>query len=127
MANWPNSVIKFAQAIAKAEGFGLADAIPTIANNPGDLTGKDAGSFPTMGTANMEGVIKFMNLQDGWTALYVKVSRMLAGGSKVYTPNLTLAQVGMLYSGGDKNWATNVAAELGVPETTTLAELKETL
>lgn len=125
MTTWPNNVVRIAQAIAKAEGFGIPGAIPTLANNPGDLTAGDAGSFPTLGTMNEEGVIHFANLADGWTRLYVKVTRMLGGQSAVYPLTMTLEQVGLKYSGGDPNWATNVAAALGVSVTITLQELSQ--
>jgi len=120
---WPQSVVKLAKAIAQAEGFGPPKAIPTLGNNPGDLTGSDAGTFATLGVMNAEGVVRFTNLADGWTALYIKCNRMLSGKSLIYPLTLTLAQVGMKYSGGNPAWSRNVAAALGVPETTTLAQL----
>ena len=125
MSNWPNSVLQLAKAIAHAEGFGPPENLPTRANNPGDLTGLDAAGFPTNGTANDEGVWNFVNLADGWEALYIKVNRMLAGRSAVYPLTMTLEQVGLKYSGGNPDWAANVAAFLGVPTTTTLAELAD--
>ncbi len=120
---WPDEVLKFAKAISVAEGFGQPEAIPTLGNNPGDLTGGDTGSFQTMGVMNAEGVVRFTNIDDGWTALYMKVNRMLSGKSLVYPLTLTLEQVGLKYSGGDPNWSKNVAEYLGVPEKTTLAEI----
>ena len=119
MTSWPDNVVKLAKAIAKAEGSNPAW------NNPGDLTGIDRGSFPVTGVVNQEGVWKFLNPEDGWNALYMKVNRMLAGKSAVYSLDMTLDQVGIRYSGGDFNWAKNVAAALGVPESTTLRELTE--
>jgi hypothetical protein len=116
---WPDSVLKLAKAIAVAEGSN-----PEW-NNPGDLTGKDAGSFRTCGVANKEGVLKFVNADDGWSALHIKVHRMLSGNSAVYPLTLTLEQVGLKYSGGDANWSRNVANYLGVPETITLQQLAE--
>ena len=116
---WPNNVIKIALAIKKAEGSN-----PDW-NNPGDLTGADAGIFPTCGIANSEGVLKFVNAEDGWNALCIKVNRMLAGKSHVYPLTMTLAELGMKYSGKDPNWAKNVAAELHVPETITIQELAD--
>jgi len=106
-----------AKAISVAEGSNPAW------NNPGDLTGEDAGSFETNGTANSDGVWRFVNNVDGWLALYIKVNRMLLGRSEVYHLTDTLEIVGEKYSGGDPNWAKNVAAYLGVPESTTLAQL----
>jgi hypothetical protein len=124
--HWSNSVLKFARAIAHAEGFGDPDAIPTKANNPGDLTGADGGSLRVIGTMNKEGVLHFENLDDGWLALHIKVDRMLSGKSKVYPLTLTLEQVGIRYSGSDSgDWARNVASYLGVTPQTTLQELSE--
>lgn len=120
---WPDSVLRLAKAFSVAEGFGDPEALPTRANNPGDLTGSDGGSFQTHGTANSEGVLIFSSVHDGWQALYMKVNRMLAGKSKTYPLTLTLEQVGLKYSGGNPDWAENVAKYLGVPVTTTLREL----
>lgn len=125
MEQWPDSVLKVAKAFSVAEGFGDPDAVPTRANNPGDVTGADANGFQTNGVVNKEGVVRFVNLVDGWEALYVKVNRMLSGKSYVYPLTMTLEQVGMKYSGGDVNWAQNVADYLGVPTTTTLTQLAE--
>ena len=116
---WPPSVLRVAKAISVAENS------PVEWNNPGSLTGEDAGSFRTNGVANSEGVWKFVDLVDGWNALCNKVNRMLSGKSHVYPLTYTLAQTGLKYSGGDPNWAKNVATYLGVPETTTLQELAE--
>lgn len=120
--NWSDQTKKLAWAISKAEGFGTPGAIPTTANNPGDLTFADG--FPTEGRANSEGVLKFVNLADGWQALYHQCDLMLSGKSKVYQLNDTLADVAIKYA-HDPNWGVNVAAALGVPVTTTLAELNE--
>jgi hypothetical protein len=120
MAPWSGAVIKLAMAIAVAEGSNPAW------NNPGDLTGVDSGSFRTNGTANSEGVWLFDNADDGWSALFAIVDRWLRGKSVVYHLTMTLEQVGMKYSGGDPNWAKNVASSLGVPQTTTLADLATT-
>ena len=120
--NWSDQTRKLAYAISKAEGFGTPGAIPTTANNPGDLT--FAGGFPTQGFANAERVLKFVNLADGWQALYHQCDLMLSGKSHVYQLTDTLAGVAMKYA-NDPNWGVNVAAALGVPVTTTLAELNE--
>lgn len=114
---WPPCVLKLAKAIS------VAESSPPEWHNPGSLTGSDSGSFQTSGTGNAEGVWKFVNEADGWQALYIKVNRMLSGKSTVYPLNMPLERVGIRYSGGDPNWAKNVAAYLGVPESTTLQEL----
>jgi hypothetical protein len=117
MVEWSESVVRLANAIKKAENS------PVEWNNPGSLTGSDAGGFQMDGFGNKEGVWKFVNAADGWQALYLKIDRMLSGKSKVYHLTDTLETVGMKYSGGDPNWAINVAAALGVDPSTTLEEL----
>lgn len=126
--NWPPAVVKLSRAIAVAEGFFVEGSLPQRANNPGDLTGIDAGSFQTCGLANTEGVWNFKNLDDGWNALYLKVNRMLSGKSVLYHLTDTIEDLAKRYTGGDQAeaWAANVAKELGVPVTTTLDQLKET-
>jgi hypothetical protein len=114
---YPDSVLKFAKAISVAEG-----SKPEW-NNPGDLTSHFG--FPVTGTANSEGVLIFQNAEDGQEALYRQVSLMLTGKSKVYKLTDTLEQVGLKYAGGDGNWAKNVGAYLGIPLTTTLAEIAQ--
>jgi hypothetical protein len=121
----PSAIVQLlAQAIAAAEGFGVAGAIPTLANNPGDIT--QAGqNFPgdtgqTMGSAK---IIVFDTVQDGWNALYVQVGNMLSGNDTLYPSTLTLEQAGLQYSGGSSAWVANVAAALGVDPSTTLGQL----
>ena len=111
-------VQQFAQAIASAEGYGVAGAIPTLANNPGDLELGDLGNG-TLG----EGITVFSTIANGWAALYNQVGLMFSGKSKVYAPSMSISQVGNSYSGGDPNWAINVAAFLGVTTDTTLQSL----
>jgi hypothetical protein len=110
-----DDVKRVAEAIAKAEGS------PPEWNNPGDLTYADG--YPNRGPQNADGVLAFVNLSDGWNALYHQVELMLTGKSHVYAPTDTLEEVGRKYSNGDPNWAINVAEELGVPVTTTLQQL----
>ena len=122
---WPASVIKFALAVSVAEGFGPPENLPTRANNPCDLTRGDAAGLNILGIMNKEGVMHFEKLEDGWTAAYVKFNRMLSGHSLQYPLIWTLEQVGAKYSGGNPDWATNVARELGVLPTTTLEQYIE--
>lgn len=107
-----------AAAIAKAEGYGTPGAIPTVANNPGDLALGDQG-YGTMGA----GITVFPDLSSGIAALENQVTKMTTGTSHVYTPDETLADAGNTYASGDSNWASNVASALGVPTSTTLGSL----
>jgi hypothetical protein len=115
---------KFSEAIAQAEGFYVQGSIPQRANNPGDTT--DAGDvgngvIQTGGPAGAKITI-FSNVTDGWNELYRKVRRMLSGASEVYTLDLSIEQVGEKWS-DTPTWGQDVAEILGVPATTTLAEL----
>lgn len=108
---------RFAASIAKAEGFYVKGSIPYHANNPGDLKLGDLG-YGLLG----EGITVFQTTDMGWDALNHQVKGMLSGLSKYYHPFMTLAETGMKYS-GDPNWAKNVAASLGIPETMTLQQI----
>lgn len=123
MTDWPENVVRFAGAVAKAEGYGIPGAIPTLANNPCDLTTGDSGSFETDGVMNKENVVRFVHLDDGWQAAFVKFNRIFAGRSLVYPLTMTLREMGIKYSGGRPEWAVNVARELGVSQDITLADL----
>lgn len=107
----------FGQAIANAEGFGKENAIPTRANNPGDLAIGDLG-YGTLGS----GITIFPSLEAGVQALENQVARMTGQkSSSVYNPDMSIAQAGSLYANGDPSWAANVAKYLGLSPTDTLA------
>lgn len=119
-------VESIATAIATAEGWYVQGSIPQQANNPGDLADPNFSlnlSGDTGQRIGSAGIVVFDSAQSGWQALYNQVNLMLSGNSGVYSPSMTIAQVGQIYSGGDPNWAANVAKALGVSTTTTLAEL----
>lgn len=107
-------IFDVAAAIAKAEGSN-----PDW-NNPGDLT--ISFGYPTLGTVNADGVLKFQNHLDGWNALYKQLQSIISGGSR-YTLQMTLAEFGQGYSGGDANWAKNVALELQTTPNATLGSI----
>jgi hypothetical protein len=104
---------RIAYAISKAEGYGVAGAIPTVRNNPGNIKNK-AGVIATYPTPAA-----------GWEALYKQVRLMLTGKSAYYKPTMTLEAIAKIYTGeaAYMNWARNVARVLNVQTTTTLAEI----
>jgi hypothetical protein len=102
-----------ARAIANAEGYGVPGAIPTVNNNPGDLS--SGGNILTYGSIN-----------DGMSALQSQVNAMLNGTSKYYDPSMTIADVGKTYANGDPAWSSNVANYLGVPENTPIGQIPST-
>jgi hypothetical protein len=113
--NYPESIKRFARAVAYAEGYGIPGAIPTVANNPGDLV--LPGWSPTMGSA---GIAVFDSADYGWNRLYRQLGLIVAGNSQVYALDDTIASMGLKWAGGDSNWSKNVAAHLNVPASTPL-------
>lgn len=99
------------QAIANAEGYGVPGAIPTLNNNPGDLT--DGGK-----------ILSYGSITDGINALQSQVTAMLTGSSKYYNPSMTIAEVGQTYANGDPAWAANVSNYLGVSPDTPIGQLQ---
>jgi hypothetical protein len=113
----------FATAIAHEEGFYVEGSVPQRSRNPGDLSDDGDVGLGVIETGGPMGakITIYPTVDAGWAALTKKVARMLNGASSVYTPDLSIEQVGMKYS-GDAVWGKNVAARLGVPATMTLAE-----
>jgi hypothetical protein len=97
---------RIAQAIARAEGYGIRNAIPTLRNNPGNIRDNTKPGSP---------IATYPTIAAGWEALYNQVSRMLSG-STLYPRGWTLAQVAQRYTGEVRymDWANNVARFLGV-------------
>lgn len=106
-------VKRMAEAIARAEGYGVQGAIPTLRNNPGNLKMSGDGS-----------ITSYLTPADGWEALYKQIRLMLTGASRVYKPTMTLSEVARLYTGeaAYMNWARNVASYLGVSVDTPFGE-----
>lgn len=104
------SVYDLAIAISIAEGYGVSGAIPTRANNPGDLALGDQGSG-TLGSAK---ITVFQTAADGWAALYRQLSLIVTGRSRVYTPGDTVRSMAEKWTGGDAAdaWAANVVRVL---------------
>lgn len=99
---------QFAAAIANAEGFNSPGSRPQRNNNPGDLR-----NWPGV-PADSAGYSIFPNPQAGWNALEQDLATIAAGQSQYISPEMTIAQMGAVWAGGDPNWASNVAAYLGV-------------
>lgn len=106
-------VMRMAQAIARAEGYGVPNAIPTLRNNPGNIRS----------TSPPYEIRTYATPDEGWAALYRQVARMLAGSS-LYPATWTIEQVAQRYTGeaAYMNWARNVARFLGVSTTTVFSQ-----
>jgi hypothetical protein len=113
---YPEPIKRFAQAIAKAEGFYVAGSIPQRANNPGDLKMINWDG-PTLG----EGISVFQSVDAGWSALYRQLYLILSGQSGVYNLDMTIAQMGAKWTATQQSaWASNVAGYLAVSPSTPL-------
>jgi len=82
-------------------------------NNPGALE-DTAGNKLT-----------FASVTDGFNALVSKLGFDASGQSHVYTPDMPLSKFGATYSGGDSNYASNLANILGVSTSTPLSQLSD--
>lgn len=109
------NVQRFAEAIAKAEGFGKPGAIPTLRNNPGNLKmPKDGGQITTFATA-----------EEGWEALRKQIRLIASGDSRFYNLNMTLVEMAQIWTGeaAFRNWSRNVSISLGMPESATIGQV----
>lgn len=106
-------VPQFAKAIARTEGFYVANSKAARFHNPGNLRAN--GSY-----------IHFRSNRAGWSALYHQLFKIRAGESSVYSVEMTLAQFGNVYACGHRIWAKNVSKILGVPLSSKIAEILDT-
>lgn len=108
-------------AIAKAEGFGIPGAIPTRANNPGDLT-RSLGFDETGEKLGSAGIVVFSSRDEGWGALDRQLS-LIQKGASVHKLTDTILSFAHSYTATEQTiWAENVARELGADTSVTLAQ-----
>jgi hypothetical protein len=112
---YSDKVKAIAQAIATAEGYGQPNAIPTVRNNPGDLTESDGAGHWVPRT--------FPTPEAGWNALYAYVQRMIDGTGH-YNTSMTWREIGKIYDGelAYMNWVNNVTIALNVGPDNTLGD-----
>lgn len=130
---WIGSKIKV------AEGYGLPDAIPTDAHNPGDLClGNRFWAKAIHKGLTFQGSINGVTIfpkadpdcdiedpKDGFAALYREIRLILSGNSTEYRPDWTILQVGTKWTTTDpEDWAKTVAEGLGVDISTPFNELQ---
>jgi hypothetical protein len=112
---------QLSSAIANAEGYGVSGAIPTLANNPGNLTLGDIGGG-TLG----QNITVYPDSTAGWNGLNNQLQMIMNGQSRIYNPNMSLQQMGTLWAGGgtgSQNWVNNVANYLGVDPNSTIGSI----
>jgi hypothetical protein len=116
-------VQRFAQAIAKAEGFGKPGAVPTLSHNPGDLGPGDTGYQGRFTAGSV--VSQLPDDETGWQKLRDKLRRIFSGKSTTYSPNMTITEMAQKYAGDWQNWSNNVSADLGVSPDTRISDWLE--
>lgn len=116
-----NKMTKLMVAIAKAEGFGIPGAIPTRANNPGDLT-RSLGYDTTGETLGSAGIVIFVDVPNGWAALEEQLS-LIKNGDSIHKLTDTLLQFAQGYTTTEQdNWANNVSQAIGLDPSNTLQD-----
>jgi hypothetical protein len=116
-------VDQFATAVARAEGFGVPHAIPTRYHNPGNIRSTRTGHrYAGQVGLNRCGYVIFKNDAYGWKALKDQLELMASGQSAHYDTDMTITKVAKRYATGWRTWSKNVAKQLGVDTTTTLAD-----
>ncbi len=116
----PVRVQEFAQAVAKAEGFGIKGTVPTRYHNPGDFRILKGHSMPGQVGRNQHGYVIFKNDAAGWAALENQINLVLQGRSKAYTADMPITKIAKRYATGWQLWSKNVAKNLHVSPNTTL-------
>lgn len=106
---------------ALAAAIALAENVTPSANNPGALALGDQGN----GVLNSAGVTIFATLEEGEAALVEQLTRIENGVAKYLSPNMTIAQFAVTWTGNDNpaQWAATVAQALGVSTDTTIGEI----
>jgi len=116
----------FAHAIARAEGFGAKNTIPTRCHNPGDIRSSRSGHrYEGQVGLNKRGYVIFKNDAAGFAALKDQLQLMVSGESKHYNADMTIARVAKVYSGGSRAWSKIVSKHLDVSASTTLRDYFE--
>lgn len=129
------------RGIAFAEGGwdenlnGRPGTRPFRNNNPGDLMeagdqGQDSGGYGVFSTADFQAAQSgdADPSSDGFAKLFHQVNLILSGRSRVYSPDMTWAELAQLYDkGGDalSAWLPNVASIAGMTPDQTVAEWRD--
>jgi hypothetical protein len=116
-----NRKTKLMVAIASAEGFGQPNAIPTDANNPGDLT-KSLGFSTTGETLGGAKIVVFSSEDDGWGALDRQLT-LIQNGTSLHKLTDSILAFAQSYTATEQEaWANNVAASLGTSPDSLLSD-----
>lgn len=114
------TVVRIAQAIAKAEGFYVQGSRPARNHNPGDMTADLIGK-----AVSKDGnFVVYSNDIDGWNNLYAQINAWLEGTSRHASSSSTIFDISRFYTTTEQDiWAQNVANDLGVDVNTQIGEI----
>jgi hypothetical protein len=116
---YPAPIKRFAEAIARAEGFYVAGSIPQRAHNPGDLKMPN-WTGPTLGS----GISVFQSDGAGWSALYRQLWIIVTGSSGNYYLDMSIEQMAAKWTATEQSaWARNVAGFLAVDPSVSLVSV----
>jgi hypothetical protein len=128
--------------IARAEGYGEKDAIPTDARNPGDLMLGNRFDCVAMHkgieyVGRINGVTIYpkadrntylLDPGDGYAALWREIASIFNGRSIFYHVGMTIQEIADLWTKTEPEaWAKNVADGCGVSTDTKLSDIKISL
>jgi hypothetical protein len=111
--------------ISQAEGYGLDNALPTQANNPGDLELGDIG-YGTVGN----NITVYPDYTTGQNALVGFLNNIFSGNNPNDSPSMSIQQFADTYvngpqggtTQGSQNWAQTVAQSLNAGVDTPIGE-----
>lgn len=119
-----------AKRIARAEGFGVAGALPTRINNPGDMKLGDRGWGIEQGKTiylKADWNADLQDKTDGCSALRRECGAILSGFSHVYKTDWTFQELAQEWTGGDNSgeWCSIVCGGLAMTPEMTLQQYIE--
>lgn len=132
-----NKIDKWAEAVAKHEGFYIKGSVAARNKNPGNIVfgplAKSFGSttYWTHPKTKHDFAI-FPTSEQGWAALKRLLENAATGKSKVYSPEMTILEYASKYAPvrdekgkliPNHNYANSIAKQLNLPITTKIKEL----
>lgn len=118
-----DKVAKFANAIARTEGFYIKGTVPNRLHNPGDITARRRDAYPGQ-VGLYRGYVVFKRDSYGWAALRDQIQRVIDGTSTKYTQEMTFARIAKVYA-QDSRWGKTVCKLLKIEPSTTFEEYFE--
>lgn len=111
---------KFADAIARTEGFYHRGTLPNRLHNPGDLRSSRRDVYPGQ-VGLRRGYVVFSSDRWGWAALYAQIQRVIDGASTKYTLDMTFAHIARVYAASPQ-WPRTLCKILNISPQLTLRE-----